>query len=83
MEDDRQYPDKMIEWLKKTGLAEITAVVLEAAGPLTILGAQAVLMLEPLVSYPGGAVRDLARTLEDPVRVGDLVQRLRDQGGSK
>jgi hypothetical protein len=73
----------MIEWLKKTGLAEITAVVLEAAGALTILGAQAVLMLEPLVSKPGGAVRDLARTLEDPVRVGDLVQRLRDQGGSK
>jgi hypothetical protein len=83
MFSDVQLPGKVVNWLQKTGLAEITAIVLESAGPLTILGAQAILMLEPLVSYRGSAVGELARALEDPDQVADLVQRLRSQGEPK
>jgi hypothetical protein len=83
MLSDKQLPGRMIGWLQNAGLAELTAVLLEAAGPLTNLGAQAILMVEPLVSHRGSAVGEFARTLEDPDRVADLVQRLRSQGGSK
>jgi len=83
MLSDKQFPGQVIGWLQKTGLAEVAAIVLETAGPLRILGVQAILMLEPLVSYRGSAVGELARTLEDPDQVADLVQRLRSQGGSK
>jgi hypothetical protein len=82
METDGQLPGKVIDWLRQAGLAEFTAVVLEAAGPLTFLGAQAILFLEPLVSSRGSSVGELARTLEDPDQVADLVQRLRSQGGT-
>lgn len=83
MFSDKQLSGRVIGWLQGNGLADIAAVVLEAAGPLTILGAQAILMLEPLVSYRGSAVGELARSLEDPDQVADLVRRLRSQGGPK
>ena len=82
MDAEKTFPDTLIDWLQNAGLAEFTAVVLEAAGPLTVLGAQAIFMLEPLVSSPGSELRGLAHTLDDPEQVENLVQRLRDQGES-
>ncbi|MGD8814089.1 MAG: hypothetical protein PVI78_06390 [Anaerolineales bacterium] len=70
----------MIEWLQEMGLSDFIAAVLEAAGPLAILGAQAIFMIEPLVSTPGGRLGELAQKLEDPVQVEGLVKRLRDRG---
>jgi hypothetical protein len=81
MDAQRQFADRMIEWLQDMGLAEFAAAVFEAAGPLNILGAQAIFMIEPLVSAPGGALGEFARKLEDPLQVEDLVKRLREQGG--
>jgi hypothetical protein len=81
MDAQRQFSDRMIEWLQALGLAEFAAAVLEAAGPLNILGAQAIFMIEPLVSAPRSALGELAQELEDPLRVEDLVRRLREQGG--
>lgn len=80
MISDKRLPGKVVDWLQKTGLAEIAAIVLESAGPLTFLGAQAILLLEPLVSHRGSAVGELARSLEDPDQVAELVHRLRNQG---
>ncbi|HEY71456.1 MAG TPA: hypothetical protein G4O08_12825 [Anaerolineae bacterium] len=81
MDAQRQFTDRMVEWLQAMGLAEFAAVVLEAAGPLNILGAQAIFMIEPLVSTPGGALGEFGQKLEDPLQVENLVRRLRKQGG--
>jgi hypothetical protein len=82
MDAEKPFTEKLVAWLQNAGLAEITAVFLEAAGPLTILGAQAIFMVEPLVSSPGSRLRELAHVLEDKDQVGHLVQRLREQGES-
>jgi hypothetical protein len=82
MDAEKPFTENLVDWLQKAGLAEITAVMLEAAGPLTILGAQAIFMFEPLVSSPGSRLRELAHALEDKDQVGHLVQRLREQGES-
>ncbi len=82
MDAEKQFQDELVDWLQKNGLAEVTAVLLEAAGPLSMLGAQALFMLEPLVSSPGSRLGELAHALEDKDQVRHLVQRLRDQGGS-
>ena len=81
MDADRQYPEKLIDWLHEAGLAELAASLLEAAGPLAGLGAQALFMLEPLVSSGGSGFHKLALTLEDPDQVSRLVQRLRNHRG--
>jgi hypothetical protein len=50
--------------------------LLEVAGPLTIIGAQAVYFVEPLLGRRGGMLTDIARLLEDPAEVTALRQRL-------
>ena len=81
MDVERIFPDILIDWLQNAGLAELAAVMLEAAGPLTVLGAQAIFMLEPLVRSSGSALGALAHSLEDSEQVENLVQRLRGHGG--
>ena len=80
MDAQQRFADSMIEWLQDMGLADFIAAALEAAGPLALLGAQAIFMLEPLVSTPGGRLSKLAQTLEDPSQMEGLVQRLRARG---
>ncbi len=81
MDAQRQFVDRMVEWLQAMGLAEFAAAALKAAGPLNLLGAQAIFMIEPLISAPGSALGEFAHRLEDPHQVEELVQRLREQGG--
>jgi hypothetical protein len=53
----------------------VLAVLLEAAGPLTVVGAQAAYFAEPLLG--GIDMRALGRVLEDPQQVSELIEELR------
>lgn len=81
MNDDNQHiwrgwADKLHRW----GLNGGTAVLLEAAGPLTLLAAQAIYLGQPLLSgwLPGSGLKALAGMLEDPSKTQVFVQYLRE-----
>jgi hypothetical protein len=63
--------------LRATGMGGILAVLLEAAGPLTVIGAQAAYLADPL--FGALDLDALGRVLEDPQQVSDLVENLRAQ----
>jgi hypothetical protein len=67
----------LVRKLRATGMGGLLAVLLEAAGPLTILGAQAAYLADPLLD--GLGLGELGRVLEDPQRVSELVDELRTQ----
>lgn len=65
MDSEREYWPKWIQSLRRQGLAELTAWVLEAAGPLNIVGAQALYIGQPFMpASSGDGLRALAHLLE-------------------
>jgi hypothetical protein len=76
--DDRQSASaRLITAVGGTGLGNILATFLDAAGPLATIGAQVVYALEPLFSGRGADWSDLGNTLEDPHRLERLIEALR------
>lgn len=63
--------------LRATGMGGILAVLLETAGPLTVIGAQAAYFVEPLLG--GEDIRALGHVLEDPRQVRALIDDLRSE----
>jgi hypothetical protein len=61
--------------LRATGMGGMLAVLLEAAGPLSVIGAQVAYLVEPLIG--GAELRALGRALEDPEQVRQLIDGLR------
>ncbi|MGD2251669.1 MAG: hypothetical protein PVF70_02010 [Anaerolineales bacterium] len=76
MDPDPSVSDRLVRKLRRLGLDGIASVLLEVAGPLTLLGAQTVYFVEPLLGRRGGMLTDIARLLEDPAEVTALRQRL-------
>jgi len=66
--------------LRRARLEGVAAAVLEACAPLAVLGAQAAYVVEPFLGGGGTRASDLARLLEDPAGVADLIERLREGG---
>jgi hypothetical protein len=71
-------------FLHRWGLNELTAALLEALGPLTILGAQAVYLGQPVLStlVPTQHLEAMASLLEEPEETGRFVDFLREDGGT-
>lgn len=69
-------PERIAGWLRRARLDGLAAVLLEAFGPWTTLGAHAAYLLEPIVGLSDGRMREVARLLEDPDQVADLIARL-------
>ena len=61
--------------LRATGMGGMLAVLLEAAGPLSVIGAQVAYLAEPL--FGGVELRALGRVLEDPEKTRRLIDGLR------
>jgi hypothetical protein len=61
--------------LRRTGMGGVAAVLLEAAGPLALIGAQAAYIVEPL--FGGEELHSIGRVLEDPKKVRLLIDQLR------
>jgi hypothetical protein len=66
--------------LKRGGLGSIFAAVLEAGGPLRVLGAQAAFLFDPLFGGGEGALARFGEILEDPEAFRDLISVLREEG---
>ncbi len=72
------------EFLRSRGLEGLAAWVLEAAGPLTVLGAQALYLGSPLLRpmLPEDQVEALAGLLEDPEETHAFTSFLREKVSS-
>ena len=78
METPRAYWPIWMDVLRKQGLAELAAWVLEAAGPLNLLGAQILYIGQPFVSFPAGqSMRALADLLEQEEESGAFIALLK------
>ncbi len=72
------------EWantLHRWGLENLVASFLEAAGPLTLIGAQAVYIGQPILNgiVPSGHLAALASLLEDDRQREEFVVYLREE----
>ncbi len=79
MNADRSATDALADGLRRHGLEGPALFLLEAIGPLAVLGAQAAYLLEPFFG-PGGRVRDVARLLENEQERTHFLNRLREGG---
>jgi hypothetical protein len=77
----RLMTKKFVRWLRQMGLNGLAASLLEAAGPLASVGAQVTYMIEPLIGTRDSQISELARTLEDPEGVLQLIEALRSEEG--
>lgn len=65
----------VVAWLRRAGLQSAAADVLEALGPLTILGAQFGYLADP---FFGGKLEPYGKLLDDPSQVQRLIAELRE-----
>jgi hypothetical protein len=81
MQPDRSYWVGWARSLQRLGLQEIVAALLEAAGPMTILFAQAVYVGQPLLrgAVSGERLQALARMFEDPQESRTFANFLREE----
>jgi hypothetical protein len=84
MNDDRHIWREWARILHRWGVIDWTASFLDAAGPLTIFGAQFLYIGQPLLSsaVPSAHLDALSRMLEDSNCTKDFVTFLREEGVS-
>ena len=82
MDTDRHIWQVWSAKLQRWGLADWAAEILEAAGPLAVIGAQFVYLGQPLFSqfWAWNDLDAVARVLESPSGRSAFVQLLRDDG---
>lgn len=80
-ERQQQLIETLARRIEAMGLSTPAILMLEATRPLSFLGSQAIVMLQPLLSliFDQTAGNDYAALLEDPRYVERLVQRLERQ----
>jgi hypothetical protein len=68
------------ERLKGWGMSEFAASVLEATGPINLVGAQLVYISQPVLDgiFPAGHLNALASLLEEPEQTEAFVKSLRE-----
>ncbi len=72
----RVWADRVHRW----GLSNLTASILDGIGPLTLLGAQALYLAQPILSplVPNNHINELANLLEEPEKVEAFAAYLRE-----
>lgn len=72
----RVWSDTLHRW----GMDDLVATLLEASGPLTVLGAQVVYVVQPTLSslLPSGHLQALAEVLEDNDQAQAFANYLRE-----
>ncbi len=80
MDDNRQMWQVWAQNLHRWGMRDFVATLLEAAGPLTILGAQAIYLGQPFVDgLPARSqLKALAGLLEDTNQTKAFIDFLRE-----
>jgi len=84
MESDQHLWQVWTDRFHRWGIAEWSAVILESAGPLTILAAQIVYLSQPVLSWlvPENQLHSAARILEQPDQLSEFIKMLRQETGS-
>ena len=77
--ENQENREKWIQTLYKLRLQNFFATILEALGPISILGAQLVYLSQPILSpfISPEQSRDFAKILEDPTETAVFVKALR------
>jgi hypothetical protein len=78
MNGEHEFSQKLAQRLQRAGVGELAAAVLEAGAPLAPFAAQLAYVVEPFLGASGRTAAHLARLLEDPQGLNDLVGRLRE-----
>jgi len=80
MDLENPFWSSWAENLHRWGIKDWVATLLEAAGPLGLLGAQAIYLSQPLLGtlIPGNQLSALATMLEEPSRVKSFATYLRE-----
>jgi hypothetical protein len=81
MEDQSIEPRQIARWLNNRGLQGIAAFLLELGRPFGFFAAQAAYIAEPFFGGQRGLFRDLARLLEDPEQMDQLMDHLYTETG--
>jgi hypothetical protein len=81
MVDRQDALTRLIARIGGTGLGNILAAILDAAGPIALIGAQAIYALDPLLSAKGSDWNELGQALEDPESLEELIKALRGGEG--
>lgn len=80
MVQDRHIWRVWASFLQRWGVSEWVAVTLEIAGPLSVLGAQALLLAQPLLSrvVSDESLDALVRLFDEPTQTREFVSYLRE-----
>lgn len=70
--------DRIANWMRRYGLQDIAAMVIDVAGPFRFLGAQVMYVFQPFFGGKVNFARDLAVILEDGSKVESLISKLRE-----
>ena len=81
MNSDQQIWQAWADKLHRWGLGDWVASLLEAAGPLTIIGAQLIYISQPLLNatMPDKHTETLLGILEEPERTKTFTEFLREE----
>jgi hypothetical protein len=80
MSADHPFWEIWTKTLRRWGMQAFAASLLEAAGPLTTLGAQMVYLSQPVMSsiFPRGHMDALATMLDNPAETRQFIVFLRE-----
>lgn len=77
MVDRHDASSRLISLLGGTGLGRILAIILDAAGPFALIGAQALYTLEPFLGGNRKEWTEFGQMLEDPEGLDRFIKTLR------
>lgn len=78
MDTGDEFSQEVAARLQRAGLGQVAAVLLDAAGPMIWIAAQLGYVAQPFFGASSSRVADLARLLEDPDQLSNLVGLLRE-----
>ena len=78
---DHPFWEMWAKTLRRWGMRGLAVSLLEAAGPLTMLGAQVIYLGQPVIRSiaPGGAIDALATMLDNPAETQQFIVFLREK----
>jgi hypothetical protein len=84
MSADHPFWEIWTKTLRRWGMQALAASLLEAAGPLTTLGAQMVYLSQPVLNsiFPRSSVDALATMLDDPAETQQFIVFLRERSAA-
>ncbi len=80
MSTSKAFRQNWVETLRNSGVTDLSAALLEAVTPITLLGAQFVMISQPLLStiFPAAHWDDLIRLLEDRQEYQAFIKAIRE-----